>query len=142
QATIQHAASLIPQDPRIEVARAYRLLAESRQDEAIKVLGQTRKRFPGLAEAAVALIHAQLDAGNVESASMAALPLQKKDPLSVHEHYLLGLVDQSIGKTVTADARFRHILSTLSPEHISARISRSYTLEQSAKSDAQVTAQK
>jgi tetratricopeptide (TPR) repeat protein len=130
KATIERAEAAIPQDPRIDVARAYRLLAESRRDAAIDLLGETRKQFPGLEAAAIALIHAQLDAGNIESASMAALPLRKKASPSVHVHYLLGLVDQSLKKTITADARFRHIVETLSPSHISARISRSYSLRQ------------
>lgn len=128
--TLEQAHSSLPDDPRVAVARVYRLLAKSQQGRAVALLGKIRKQSPNTESATIALIHAQLDADDVESASMATLPIRSKKSPSVHEHYLLGRVDMGLGKIVTADARFRHIIATLSPAHLSARIQRSKSVRQ------------
>ena len=128
--TIQRARALAPGNPQIEIARAYQLLSKSHYSQAIALLGDIRKHAPNSEAATIALIHAQLDAGNIESASMATLPIRSKLNPSVHEHYLLGLVDFGLGKVVQADARFRHIFTILSTSHIWSRIARSQTVRQ------------
>ncbi|WP_168210989.1 tetratricopeptide repeat protein [Persicimonas caeni] len=127
QKTIERAEEALSGDPRLQVARAYRLLSTGRADDAIEALSATRKNFPGLAPAATAMVRAHLDAGNVQSAAMAAHVLSELDEPTVHQHYVMGLVERR-QKRDAADGRFRHIIESLSPQHISARIQRSYTL--------------
>lgn len=134
--TVQRARALAPGSPKIEIARAYQLLSKSNHSQAIALLGEIRKHAPNSEAATIALIHAQLDAGNVESASMASLPIRSKLNPSVHEHYLLGLVDAGLGKFVQADARFQHIFTILSTSHIGSRIARSQTVRKTDNPDA------
>lgn len=134
--TARRAEALAPGNPNLNIARAYQMLSKSHYTQAIALLGQTRKSAPNSDNATIALIHAQLAAGDVESASMATLPIRAKGAPSVHEHYLLGMVDLALGKAVPADARFRHILTTLSPTHISARIKRSQSVRQTEEPKA------
>lgn len=116
-----------PDEPLVDVARAYELMARGEQDEAIKQLRRTRRQNPELKEATIALIHAQLDADQLEAAVDTARELREQETLNVHEHYLLGLIDLKQGDRPLADARMRHITEILSPDHIGARISRVYS---------------
>jgi predicted Zn-dependent protease len=125
--SIKRAENEVGGDPRLDVAHSYRLMASGRPEEAARILEATRKDFPTFADAATALLHAQLDDNSLESAASTAEVISKFDSPSVHQHYVLGLLESRQGRDA-ADARLRHLIETLSPEHISARVARSYTL--------------
>jgi tetratricopeptide (TPR) repeat protein len=127
KASLKRATARIAGDPRLDVARGYRLLAQGRTDEATQGLEIARKNFPNFPETTAALLHAYLDGDSLESASMTATVLSGLDNPSVHHHYVLGLLESRQGKAA-ADARLHHIIETSSPDHLSARIARSYTL--------------
>jgi tetratricopeptide (TPR) repeat protein len=138
---LERAEAAVSGDPRLDVARSYRLMAQGRTAEATELLEVTRKNFPDFTDAATALLHAHLDDNALQSASMTATVLNGLENPSIHQHYVLGLLESRQGKAA-ADARLRHLIETLSPEHLSARIARSYTLRQSgeANADEQATA--
>ncbi len=127
KAAIAQAEAAVSGDPRVDVARGYRLLAQGRAQAAIDLLNKTHATFPDLAPLDVVLTRAQLDAHNFESAARTAKALRKLTKPTPHQHFVLGLVEEHRSKKV-ADARYKHLLDQLSPDHISARIRRSYTL--------------
>lgn len=124
QSHITRAELEAPGDPRVALARAYQLLTRLRLDEATEILETTTENFPDFDHARAALVIAHLQAGHLKAASKAAQPLRQLEKPSVFLHYVLAKLDARLGRP-DAEGRFRHIIESISPEHISARIERS-----------------